>query len=330
LYPDFRADFIVACGNHPSPEKADLDAIFEGYQLPDDAQVFVHDSRDNESMTEIGRLEDRPLLINKKILEYPSVLVIGSVEPHYFAGFTGGRKSLVPGLSDIESNRNNHAHAVNLEAKPLRLEGNPVAEHLDKLTALVKLPGLLSIQIVAGRNQKIIECFAGSLEESFRQAVVLAEQVYSFKCQRQYDLVIAEMRPPLDRNLYQLQKAIENTAAAVCDKGTLMAVSACHEGIGNDEFYQLAGRLTNEDMVLSHAEIENPPLGIHKLSRIIRLRQRINVRALTGLKHEILEQVFIDPAISIEAEIQKLKQGDKQQVDILLVRDAGLMAAKID
>lgn len=329
-YPEFQADFIVACGNHPAPVEADLKAIFGDYQSHPDAKIYIHDSHDTASMVKVGEYDGQPLLLNRHLFEYPSVIIIGSVEPHYFAGFTGGRKSLVPGLSDIESNRRNHALAVSQEAQPLRLKGNPVSENLDQLLSLIDLPSLLSIQIVAGRNQNIIECFAGDLRQSFDLAVTLAEEIYSFTCSRQYDLVIAEMRPPLDRNLYQLQKAIENTAATVRDGGTLLAVSSCHEGIGNDEFYHLAGRLINEEMVMSHAEMENPPLGIHKLSRVVRLAERINIRALTGLKNEILEQVFIEPAVSIEAEIHKLKQGDKKEVDILLVRDAGLLAAKMD
>jgi len=329
-YPAYQTDFIIACGNHPVPEESDIKAIFEGFALPPDTLVFSHNSHDLDSMVAVAEYEGQPLYLNRRLSEYPAVLVIGSVEPHYFAGFTGGRKSLIPGLSDIESNRRNHALAVSSEAQPLRLKGNPVAENLEQLLSLVKIPSLLSIQIVTGRHQKIIDCFVGPLKESFEEAVTLAEKVYSFACGRQYDLVIAEVHPPLDRNLYQLQKAIENNAAAVRDEGTLLVVSRCHEGIGNDEFYQLAGKLTNEEMVISHAEMENSPLGIHKLSRIVHLAERINIRAMTGLKNEILEQVFIEPAVSIEAEIQKLKQGEKEEIDILLVRYAGLLVAKMD
>lgn len=329
-YPDFRADFIVACGNHPAPDSDDLAEIFRGYALPSESKVMVHDSQDLDSMEAVGELDGQTLYVNRSLFEYPAVLIIGSVEPHYFAGYTGGRKSLVPGLSDIEINRANHARAVSAEAQPLRLKGNPVAENLDRLLELINLPNLLSIQLVTGCDQKIRGCFVGSLAESFAQAVTLAERIYSFECRSQYDLVIAEARKPLDRNLYQLQKAIENTAGAVRDGGTLLAVSECREGIGNDEFYRLAGRLSNEDMVLSHADIDDPPLGIHKLSRIIGLKKRISIRVLSGIKNEILEQVYLEPAVSIEAEIQKLKQGDKKEIDILLVRDAGHLAAKLD
>ncbi len=329
-YPDLKADFIVACGNHPAPQEHDLEVIFGDYRLPNDARLLIHDSSDSDSMVQAGELDGQPIFLNRAVLDCPAMIVIGSVEPHYFAGYTGGRKSIIPGLCDIETTRRNHVLAVSEECRPLRLEGNPLAENLDQLLAAVKLPPTFSIQIVAGRNQRILDCFAGNIADSFVEAVSVAEKVYSFPVTKEYDLVIAEMLPPLDRNLYQLQKAIENTKAAVRDGGTLLAVSRCSEGIGNDEFYQLAGRLENEEMVLSHADLETPPLGIHKLSRMVRLAERIRVCALTGIKHEILDQVYIEPAVSIEAEMQKLKQGDKKDIDILLVRDAGLLAAKSD
>jgi len=329
-YPDFRADFIVACGNHPAPGDEDIATIFGEYQRPEDSQLFFHDSRDMDAMARAGELHGRPVYLNKHLFDYETVIAIGSVEPHYFAGFTGGRKSIIPGLSDIETNRRNHALAVSVDSLPMRLGGNPVAEDLEELLTAVTIPDLYSIQIVASKSQSIHGCFCGGLKQSFGEAVVLAEQMYSCRLDRQYDLVIAEMLPPLDRNLYQLQKAIENCAAAVADGGTIVAVSKCAEGIGNDEFYQLAGRLENEDMVLSHTELDNPPLGIHKLSRIVRLGKRIQVKALTGLKQEILEQVYIDPVITIRAEMQKLKQEDKRNIDILLVRDAGLLVTNVE
>jgi nickel-dependent lactate racemase len=281
-------------------------------------------------MVQVGELEGQPIYVNKNIFDYPALIAVGSVEPHYFAGFTGGRKSIIPGLSDIESNRKNHAKAVSHEAQPLRLSGNPVEADLELMLQQVQLPPLFSIQTVAGRNRQILGCFCGSLEDSFVKAVDLCNEVYSCRCDKQYDLVLAEMRAPLDRNLYQIQKAIENWAPVVRDNGTIIAISACREGIGNDEFYHLARQLKNEDMVLSHAELDNPPLGIHKLSRMVQLGKRIRVKALTGLKHEILEQVFIEPVVSIDAELQKLKRGDKKDIDILLVREAGLLAAKVD
>ena len=327
-YPDFEADYIVACGNHPSPDDDEVATIFEGFERPDSSALFFHDSRDDDSMVPVGEMDGQPLLLNKKLFDYPAIIIIGSVEPHYFAGYTGGRKSLIPGLCDIESTRRNHALAVSLEAKPMRLKGNPVAENLERLLDLTELPPLFSIQIVSGRNRRILGSFCGELKNSFAEAVAFSEQVYAFGFDRQFDLVIAEMLPPLDHNLYQMQKAIENCAEAVRDGGTLVAVSSCQEGIGNNEFYKLAVKLQNEEMVLSQAQRSHPPLGMHKLSRIVEMSKRISVKALTGLKQEIVEQVFLEPAVSLEAEMQKLRHGEDKSIEILLVRDAGLLVAK--
>ncbi|MCP4569304.1 MAG: DUF2088 domain-containing protein [FCB group bacterium] len=328
IFPDFEADYIVACGNHPAPDKNEVAAIFEGFNLGENSQLFFHDSRDTEAMVVAGELEGQQLLLNRRLFEYSSVIVIGSVEPHYFAGYTGGRKSIVPGLCDVESTRRNHALAVSVEAQPTRLAGNPVAEHLNRLLDLAQLPPLFSIQVVAGRDRNIIDCFCGDLKTSFAEAVAASERIYAFETDKLYDLVVAEMRPPLDRNLYQLQKAIENCAAVVRDDGTIVAVSPCSEGVGNEEFYRLAAKLQNEEMVLSRAELEHPPLGMHKLSRMVSLSRRIGVKVLTGLKREIVEQVFLEPVVSLEAEMQKLRQTEDKRINILLVRDAGQLVAK--
>ncbi|MEZ5358522.1 MAG: lactate racemase domain-containing protein [Candidatus Zixiibacteriota bacterium] len=329
LYPDIKADFIVACGNHPPPDDDDLNTIFEGFDRPTDSQLIYHNSRDYDDMVQIGESDDFRVYLNKAIFDYPAVITIGSVEPHYFAGYTGGRKSLIPGLSDIETNRRNHAKAVSLDARPMRLKGNPVAEDLDKLIRLGKLPELYSIQIVNGPNRNIIDCFGGSLHDAFAQAVAVAETVYCFKASKAFDLVIAEMRPPLDRNLYQMQKAVENCAEVVADSGTIIAVSSCRDGVGNSEFLELAKKLGSRENALKKATDKNPPLGIHKLSRIVGMAERIRVKALTGVEADILESVFFEPATSLNDELDGLRQV-KKKLNILLVRDAGLLVAKLD
>ena len=330
VYPDFRGDFIVACGNHPAPSAADVSSILDGYRRPDESRVFFHNSRDFGSMAAVGTLDGYALHLNRLLFEYGAVLIIGSVEPHYFAGYTGGRKSLIPGLADVDSTRRNHALAVSREAQPLRLEGNPVAEHLERMLALVKLPNLFSIQIVTGRNHQVLDCFCGDLQRSFAEAAAFSRQVYSFAAPQLFDIVIAEMRPPLDRNLYQMQKGIENTAAAVRDDGVMVVISACSEGVGNDEFLQLARRLQRPEAVLAQAGTDQPPLGIHKLSRMVELSQRIRVKALTGLAPEIVRQVFIEPTASINDELDGLRSGGRNHLDILLVRDAGMLVVQVE
>ncbi len=328
-FPDLSADFIVACGNHPAPSDEELQKIFGRFELPADTKVIIHDSKDQASLREIGEINGCKQFLNKHLFNYKKLLVIGSVEPHYFAGFTGGRKAFLPGLADFETTRRNHAMAVSDKAQPLAIDGNPVAEDMQRFFDSIDLPDLYSIQAVVGRKHDVIDCFCGDISKSFKAAVQLAEQVYSFATDRQFDLVLAEMRPPLDRNLYQLQKALENCHAAVRDGGTIVAISKCTEGVGNDEFYHLAGKLQDGDTALSHAGMDQPPMGIHKLSRVVRMGQRITVKTLTGLKQEIVEQVFFESAVSIDAEIQKLRSEDNKPLSILLVRDAGLMAVKV-
>jgi nickel-dependent lactate racemase len=125
-----------------------------------------------------------------------------------------------------------------------------------------------------------------------------------------------------------MQKAIENNADAVKDGGTILVISKCREGIGNDEFYKLAQTLGSRENVLVRAQSAEPPLGIHKLSRIIEMGKRIHVKALTALNPEIVRQVFIEPVISIDEEVKALRKAQTVNSDILLVRDAGLLVTR--
>jgi nickel-dependent lactate racemase len=211
-----------------------------------------------------------------------------------------------------------------MDARPMKLTGNPVAENLARMLALVKIPQLFSIQLVTGRRQKTLVCYCGDLVSSFNRATVAAREVYSRRIDRRFDLVIAEMRPPLDQNLYQMQKGIENCAAVVRDGGIIVVVSLCPDGIGNDEFHKLAQRLKTPEAVLDAAQQPNPPLGIHKLSRILELSRRISVRALTSLEPTILKQVFIEPARSLGETVQEVRGREQRSLDVLLVRDAGM------
>ncbi|MBU0982248.1 MAG: DUF2088 domain-containing protein, partial [candidate division Zixibacteria bacterium] len=126
-----RADFLVATGTHPAPTDNHLATIFGDLLARVRDRVTWHDARDVAAMEVVGSDSfGEAVYLNRAISGHDLVYVIGSVEPHYFAGFTGGRKSLFPGLTDLATIERNHNLANSLRAAPLKLQGNPVAEHL--------------------------------------------------------------------------------------------------------------------------------------------------------------------------------------------------------
>ncbi len=288
-----RASYLVATGAHGAPTDEHFRLIFDKLYDRLHGQVRVHDCRDRDSMVLVGR--DRfgcDVLLNKTVLEHDDVLVIGSVEPHYFAGFTGGRKSLFPGLCDLATIERNHNLANSLEARPLRLSGNPVAEHFDELMSLLADRTFHAIQVVADADRIVHDVSCGEIHDAFARAVAAARTVYACEASAPYDLVLCEMRPPLDSNLYQVQKGLENCQAAVRSGGAAVLASVCAEGVGSEDFFRQA---------LTWDRIRNCPydgvlrFGSHKLSRVITMSQRIDIRLLSQLPHQDVRQVFYEP-----------------------------------
>ena len=287
------AQYLIATGAHAPPTEEHYRRIFGSLWQRIKANVRYHDSHDRSSMTSLGQDGlGGEVWINSAVLDSKKVLVIGSVEPHYFAGFTGGRKAIFPGLTDFDTLARNHNLANSLEAAPLKLVGNPVAEHLDSLMATLDRDRFFGIQIITDSKRQLAGLFFGRLDVAFKKAAAMAEKTYACRVPRRYDAVICEVLPPLDKNLYQAQKALENCQTAVRDGGTVVIVSACEEGVGSEHFFQLADRW---DRQANCAKDGRQHFGSHKLSRVNSIGKRIDVRLYSGLSDQVIRHVFYEP-----------------------------------
>jgi nickel-dependent lactate racemase len=314
------ARFLVAAGTHDPPTETHYEAILGRYRRRLAERISVHRATDLTMMTKIG--EDRlarGVWLNKLVLKSEKVFIIGSVEPHYFAGFTGGRKVFFPGLADRKTVERNHNLANSLDAAPLRLKGNPMAEDLVRLRKMVRIERLFTVQAVLDAQRRICGVFCGDLDEAFQQGVALAEKVYAHRVSRRYDAVVCELLPPLDGSLYQAQKALENCQPAVKDGGAAIIVSACDDGIGSREFYDLAKRW---DAAKNAAIDGKVHFGSHKLSRVIGIARRIQVRLHSNLSDDDVRQVFYEPLADISHFLASQAEGARDYA-VAIVHDAG-------
>jgi len=309
--------FLVATGTHQPPTAEQLREIFGKLFDTIKDRVLIHHCRNTDEMTEVGRdNNNEPILLNNHFVAAENIVAIGSVDPHYFAGYTGGRKSIFPGISDFETTARNHRHAVSFEAMPMKLEGNPVAEHLESLMKCVSDKSVFGIQIVGSRRGGILSITCGELADSFNRACKIAAGVYGHKVSNRLDLVLAEVHPPLDANLYQLQKSLENCQSAVADNGTVILFSPCHEGVGSNAFYALAERWQSGELNASES------FGVHKLKRVSEIGQRVNVFLYSELDEEVSDRVYFRTTKNPQEIIEKLNNKTKS-LHAALVHDAG-------
>jgi len=313
---------IVATGSHREPTPEELQLLLGGDAPPYGGRVVIHDSRDPSCLKTLGSTTRRTdVRLNLNVFNSDGIIVIGSVEPHYYAGFTGGRKFLLPGLAAFESIEMNHSLALDDKAQILRLEGNPVHEDfMDALRMFGRNDDIYSIQLVMNNNHEIEFASSGNILNSFMDAVQNATKKFVCEIDHKADILIAVVNPPLDIDLYQAHKAIENVKLALKDDGVLILVAKCSDGIGNRGFYDILSSKSD----VAKAVNQKYTFGGHKALRITQLLQRAKIFAVTGIAPALMETISIRPFSNLQNAVEeavKLKGSDS---NILLIHDAGV------
>ncbi len=291
--------YIIATGMHRAPTEEEFRFIFGPVYDTVKDHVLVHDSKTSE-MTYVGTSRNGTrLLLNRKVMDADRIIVISSVEPHYFAGYTGGRKSFLPGVSAYETIEQNHKLALMLEAQALRLKGNPVHEDMEDMAKALKDKRIFSVMTVLDKHHRICHTSAGDLKRSFRTAVKKADKVFVVKLKRKADIVVAVTAFPYDIDLYQSQKALDNAKYAVRDGGIIILVSACRMGVGPDTFLNLlASANTSKDVLekISHTY----KLGYHKAAKMAEIGLKCKMMAVTKLDPAIARKAHMEPVSSLQ------------------------------
>lgn len=321
--PPERLEILVATGSHRAPTDEEIDQIVGQARSSFEGRIFIHDCYDGRSMVELGRTSrGTRIIVSEKLAGAGAIICINSVEPHFFAGFTGGRKSLVPGMAAFETIVANHSHAKSESARSLNLENNPVHLDLEEATAIVAQMPIFSIQLVLSREGDIVGLYCGDLSESFMGAVGKARETYQISIDACYDIVFAIGESPLDNNLYQLQKGQEHGAEAVADGGILIVVGACREGVGSSYFVKLAEDYPTPESALSRRALEDTRFGIHKLIKSARRLEKIKIWYITNLDDNIIRKLYFEPKQSPQVALRDALENLGGSAKVAILKDA--------
>lgn len=315
-----EAKYIIATGAHRQPTDSELALIFGEFYGRVKPNILIHNARDKKSLIKLG-ITDRGTEVwaNKAIVEAEALVPIGSVEPHYFAGFTGGRKSFFPGLAGYVTIEQNHKLALEESSLPLELSENPV--HLDLLDAFGKLPRIpiFSIQAIIKDEKDLCAVFCGNIHKSFLKACEYTRDVFAVEIKEKADVVITVAKSPLDKNLYQAHKAIEHGKIALKGEGILILLAECREGIGPDNFYRLLSSSTRSEEILRTAR-DNYKLGYHKAARIAELLVKAKVWVVSEIEDKILQKASLRAFDSLQEAVDQsiIKKGKDAKFLIII------------
>ncbi|MGE0015735.1 MAG: nickel-dependent lactate racemase [Candidatus Methanomethylophilaceae archaeon] len=322
------AKYLIATGNHRAPTDEEYDFIFGRHYPGLKDRIVVHDGKKSECVNLGTSKNGTPMEVNKVAVDSDRLVIVTSVEPHYFAGYTGGRKSFLPGVASFKTIEANHKMAMNMEAQSLALEGNPV--HEDMMDALEAVRGkkIFSIQMVLDRHQNIYKAVSGDINKAFEKAVEYANEVFSVAIPKKADAVISVAPYPMDVDLYQSQKALDNGKWALREGGKIIMVSKCREGIGSATFLTQLSSSGDPAAVLENLKKEYK-LGYHKAAKMAEIMTWADVWAVTDLDPEILSKANIKPFSKVQDAVDAVL-ADDPDAEFLVLMDGSVTIPRVE
>jgi nickel-dependent lactate racemase len=234
--PDADVMIVNGTGLHRVNTDDELREML-GAEIASRYRIVQHVARDRSTLTEVGRSKGVPVELCTAYVEADVRIITGFVEPHLFAGYSGGPKGVMPGVAGADIVMSNHG-APNLAHARARwgvTHGNPVWEEVNATVAMCPPHFLLNVTLDGDRN--VTGVFAGDLAPAHEAAVAQARSQHLVSVPRPFDIVVTtNMGYPADTTLYQAVKGMSVAAEGVREGGAILLIAGCEEGIGSDDY----------------------------------------------------------------------------------------------
>lgn len=235
--PNIDIKIMIATGFHRPTTKEEMINKF-GEEIVKKETIINHMAFDNDQLEYVGLLPSGGrLYLNKMVCKSELVISEGFIEPHFFAGFSGGRKSILPGVAGATSVMENHCakFIASPYARTGNLENNPI--HKDMLFAAKAANLAFILNVVIDKDKKIINAFSGDSILAHEEGCKFVKQLSSVKAKPADVVISTNGGYPLDQNLYQSVKGMTAAEATCCENGVIIMVAACNDGHGGESFY---------------------------------------------------------------------------------------------
>ena len=248
---DAGITIVNGTGLHRANTASELEMML-GPEISGRFRIMQHDARDRSTLVEVGRSRGVPVELCRAYVDTDVRIVTGFVEPHLFAGYSGGAKGVMPGVAggDIVMSNHGAANLAHPGARWCTADSNPVFEEMQAIVDMCPPDFLLNVTLDSQR--RLTGVFAGDWREAHAAAIQQAERQYLVAIERPYDVVVVtNMGYPADTTLYQAVKGMSVAAEAVREGGAIVLVAGCEEGLGSDDY---AGYLREGESMASLLE----------------------------------------------------------------------------
>lgn len=273
--------------NHTLEEQKKLagDAVFGDIRCidgnPDDCLLLGTTSRGT------------PVSITRAVAEADFRICLGNIEYHYFAGYSGGAKAIMPGVSTRDAIQHNHAMMVRPEAHAGNLDTNPVRQDIEEAGKICGIDFILNVVLDA--HKQILLAVAGDVVAAHRAGCRYLDALYASRIEAQADIVIVSQGgAPKDLNLYQTQKALDNAKHAVKPGGIIILMGSCAEGLGESTFARWFQEAQKPSDLTKRIKVDFQ-LGGHKAAAIAMVLEQADIFLVSEMEPDFVEGLFLKP-----------------------------------
>ncbi len=281
---------IFGCGTHRPVTSEEMKTLV-GEETLERVKTISHDCH-TKDMVYVGKTKTlgTKVYVNNVFAETDVKILTGDVGLHYYAGYGGGRKSVLPAISSIGAIQHNHAAILHLKARTGILEGNPVHEDMVEAARLAKPDFILNI--VTNSKGELVRAFAGDLEKAHAEGVRLVDEMYKVPIERRAKIVVVSPGGhPFDIDLYQAYKGVDCALKAVKKGGVIIWVAECPEGHGNQVFYEWMTKF--KELKQMETEVKRRfKIGGHKAYYLMKALQKVKIILVSSLPDYYAANVF--------------------------------------
>lgn len=260
------------------------------------------DSREEDCVSFGVTSRGTPVDIDCHVAAADRRVCLGNIEYHYFAGYSGGAKAIMPGVSTRAAIQANHSQMVSDDACAGKLAGNPVRLDIEEASALVGVDFLLNV--VLDEKKEIVYAVAGEVTAAHRAGCAFLDTLYRKEIPRRADIVlVSQGGAPKDLNLYQTQKALDNAKHAVKDGGVIILVGSCREGLGESVFEEWMTTAPTAHSLIERIQREFR-LGGHKAAAIAMVLERADIYLVSHLPEDLVRKLLMKPYPTAQAALE--------------------------
>lgn len=239
-----------------------------------------------------------PVDVFRTVAEADRRICLGNIEYHYFAGYSGGAKAIMPGVSTRAAIQSNHSQMVSEDACAGKLEGNPVREDIEEAGAICGIDYILNV--VLDEHKHVIMAAAGDAVKAHREACRFLDRIYRKEIPERADIVlVSQGGAPKDLNLYQTQKALDNAKHAVKKGGIVILIGSCREGLGEGVFEDWMLHSPSPKAMIERIRTDFQ-LGGHKAAAIAMVLENADIYLVSDLPEDFVRKIFLEPKASAQ------------------------------